>query len=628
MSYALLFSLGFTFLFNAALAGPQKNTCDRADTCELETGRFSFAEADELRKQLRPLFHLDFDYGSYVVNLTPQIRSPSKDAKPEKTPTLVYGDFRNGFQKTVFGQLQIGFGSQMRFWFDNIPGMAKEHWSYVGVTPQVGFETESVRYALTLQKAQALGGRWRVPAQASDLNVWDVGDSIAFTGRGGVLFSAAVGSGPVGVGAAKLAMGTWETFVEKVANDRVYVKSTLGKLKNFSLFLDGTLINLKLQQFQFADDGFSFLFDLTTEIGRRSYEDMIRGNIIAAERWTDEKPANFVERVPVQKVETFRTVTTGKMVSKNFSIPLIWDQTYSIGRVQVFNTSEMHIGRNTTRVHYGIFSENKKNQFWQRRREVDFMFYGAHYDVKNWDTQAQLKSFFGTYSYSFKQEDSNRLRLTAGIQGLLKKTGLEVLRVNVPDKQLSYTGLEFNVNFEEANTLRMVALAQQLSLDQFIDLSTDQIHAYFHQKKDPYGYCPGGVSSFCVNKVVRQTAEAASLMYFSLRKMNQLRNTDSKAFSAAYGRFGEGMAENLFTFTAAIRAAGEGTRVDYLLEGTYISMFLRSWIVDSRGQLVLDPWPIYKGSAFQPAQRHSRLRGLLVGREESGSLPQMKRVSF
>ncbi len=176
-----------------------------------------------------------------------------------------------------------------------------------------------------------------------------------------------VGAGPVSVGAAKLAAGSWETFVEKVENDRVYVKSTLGQLKNFSLFLDGTLIDLKLQQFQFADDGFSFLFDLTTDVGRKSYEDMIRGNVIAAERWTEEKPANFVERVPVQKVETFRTVTTGKMVSKTFSIPLIWDQTYSKGRVQVFNTSEMHIGRNTTRVHYGIFSENNKSQFWQRR---------------------------------------------------------------------------------------------------------------------------------------------------------------------------------------------------------------------------------------------------------------------
>ncbi len=118
----------------------------------------AFAEADELRKQLRPLFHLDFDYDSYIVNLTPQSLLSSKGIKLETIPTLVYGDFRNGFQKTVLGQLQIGFGAQIRFWYDNIPGISKEHWSYVGVTPQVGLETESVRYAPTLQNPRLLGG--------------------------------------------------------------------------------------------------------------------------------------------------------------------------------------------------------------------------------------------------------------------------------------------------------------------------------------------------------------------------------------------------------------------------------------------------------------------------------------
>lgn len=628
MSKEALVGLGILFFSSFAMASSGNYRCNKEEECEKNFVFYSVADTEELQHQLRPLFHLNFDYGTYIVNLTPQFFSPLQDSKSQAVPSLVFGDFTKGFQKTVFGQLELGLGAQISFWYDNFPNVAKIHWSYVGVTPLIGFETESIRYASNLKKAQALGGRWKVPAKASDLDVWDVGDTIAFAGRGGVLFSAGTGVGPVGVGAAKLAVGTWETFVEKVEKDKVYVKSSRGQLKSFSMFVDALVVNLKLQLFDSADDGFSFLFDLTTEAGRKTYEDVIRGNVLAAERWTQEKPMNFVERVPVLKVETFRTVSTGKMVNRNFSIPLIWDRTYSKGKVQVFNTSDMYIDRNTARVHYGIFSENEKSQFWQRSREVDFMFYGAKYAVEKWDSKARMTSAFGTYSYSFKQEDSNKRRLTSGIQNLIKKTGLEILRVQVPDRKLGYTGFEFNVNFEEVHTRRLMELAQRISLDRFIALSTDQIFSYFYQSMDPYGYCSGGVSQSCVNEIVQQTSVAVGKMYSSLRKMNQFQNTDFKAFSAAYGNFGEGMAENLFTFKTAMRAAGAGVRLDYLIEGTYISMFFRSWVVDSEGRLVAEHLPIYKGMAFEPTKRHSRVRGLIVGRGDGERLPQMEKVIF
>lgn len=594
---------------------------------------FKEKEKNELKAKLKPLFHLNFDYGSYIVNLTPQFRNMDRsivsyDFKPmASSDVLRVGDYRGGFQKTVYGSIEVGIGAQVQFWFDNATGVLKHFWGYVGVLPILGKQTESVRYVSTLDKAMAMNGRWEVPKSADSLDRWDTGDSITYVGRGGIIFSAGAGLGPVGIGVAKLAAGTWETYVEKVSADKAYVKMTRGKLENFSMFTNVSILTLALSDFKYADDGFSFLFDLSTEVGRKAYEDMIRGNVLASENFAKNTPRNLVERAPVVKVETFRSVSSGKILSKSLAIPIIWDKTYSKGRINSFTTSDLHINRNTARVHYGIFTDSVDSRFWFKHKETDFMFYGAKYSVENWDSKARMESMFGTYSYAFRHEQSNGNRLRKGIRELVKKTGLDTLMVSVPDRDLGYTGIEFNVNFSDENTMRLMMAAQRMSQDQFIDMSTDQISGYFRSNNDPYDYCMIDAGP-CVYNVTKRTANAASKMYYALKSMYKYMNSDPKAFAAAYGEFGEGMAENVFTFRSAMRMAGPNVLVDYLIEGTYLSMYYRQWAIDTQGRWVAVGSPTYKGLPFDPATRHSQARGLILGNSEAGKLPQMTPVIF
>ncbi|WP_374074689.1 hypothetical protein [Bdellovibrio bacteriovorus] len=615
----------------------EDDTEDTGDSDDGTDDGFEEEEENELKAKLKPLFHLSFDYGSYIVNLTPQFR----DVQPRSTlvkydyrpmassDALIYGDFRDGFQKTVYGSIEVGLGAQVQFWFDNATGVLDHFWAYVGVLPIVGKDTESVRYVSTLDKAYAMGGRWAVPKNASDLDTWDAGDSITYMGHGGIIFSAGAGLGPVGVGVAKLASGTWETYVEKVGSDKAYVKMSRGKLNSFSMFTNVSIVTLALSDFKYADDGFSFLFDLSTDVGRKAYEDIIRGNVLASETFAKKKPMNFVERAPVQKIETFTSVSSGRIASKSLSIPIIWDKTYSKGRINSFTTSDMHVERNTARVHYGIFSDAEDSRFWTKHKEREVMFYGAKYSVQNWDTKARMDSMFGTYSYSFRHEKSNGARLRSGMKELVKRTGLDTLMMSVPDRDLGYTGLEFNVNFSDENTARLMAAAQRMSQDAFINVATDQIYDYFRTNSDPYDLCILDRGGPCVNSVTRKTANAASKMYFALKSMYRYMNSDPKAFAAAYGAFGEGMAENHFTFRTAMKLAGPGVGVDYLIEGTYISMYFREWSINSQGRWVpaLER-PKYKGLPFNPATRHSRVRGMIIGNSDAGRVPHMTPVTF
>lgn len=609
------------------------------------TDGFDEEEKNQLKSHLEPLFHLSFDYGSYIVNLTPQFR----DVKPKTSvgqydtrpmashDSLVYGDFRDGFQKTVYGSMEAGLGAQLSFWYENATGIRKDWWGSIGVLPIIGKDTQSVRYVNTLDRARSISGRWQVPKNATDLDRWDPGDSITYVSKGALVFSLGTGWGPVGIGVAKYAEGSWETYVEKVGSERAYVKMTRGKLNSFAMYTSVAIVSLNLSEFKSADDGFSFVFDLTTEVGRKAYEDMIRGNVIASEQFATQKPANFVERAPVQKVETFRSVATGKVASRSLFLPIIWDATYSRGRVNSFTTSDMHIDRNTARANYGVFTDSESSRFWTRHKEKAFMFYGAKYSVENWDTKARMSGMFGTYSYSFRHENSNAGRLRDGIMELVKKTGLTTLMVGIPDRHLGYTGLEFNVNFDDDNTMRLMAAAQKMSEDAFVAMTTKQIKEYVNVNNDPYNYCPSSGNSesgydngvACLNQLSWKTKVAARKMYAGLKSMYKHMNSNPKAFSAAYASFGEGMAENLFTFRTAMKLAGPGISVDYLIEGTYISMYFREWTVDGEGKWAPNfDKPKYKGLPFNPATRHSQVRGMIIGNSDAGKVPHIVPVQF
>ena len=118
-------------------------------------------------------------------------------------------------------------------------------------------------------------------------------------------------------------------------------------------------------------------------------------------------------------------------------------------------------------------------------------------------------------------------------------------------------------------------------------------------------------------------------MFTALKTMSKTIHSDPRAFAVAYGQFGEGMARNMFTFGAAVKLAGEGVGVEYLIEGTLLSMYYRSWTIDSSGRWIANlVKPNYKGLQFNPATRHSRVRGLMIGEKEVGKMPNFKMVEF
>jgi hypothetical protein len=504
------------------------------------------------------------------------------------TETLVIDDYRYGFQKSVGTKMSAGLGAKIQWWYINASGLKDAFWGYVGILPIVGHSNYSKRYTRTLAGAQNMGGRTQMPT-AADIWKWDLGDSIKFVSDGGVVFSAGVGLNPAGVGAAAIANGTWETYVEKVSSHEAYVKITKGQLRGLTLFTVLGPATLQTMRFGATDDSFSFVYDLNKEVGRRAFEDMLHGNVAASEKINKQRPRDYVTIPPLLKIDSVHTASSGSLVNFNVYLPILWSYRNTVGNIQNFSSTDLHIGHNIADVNYGIYSREKSNTFLFRHTENSLKFYGAKYHVKDTLTDKNYASEFAKFHMSFDKEVANDTSLSAALRDLLAQTGQKVLKVNVPEVgNLGYAGYRFTVSFSAKNTLAMIKNALSHSDADYSAQARSQIKNYVYNSGDPYSICMGQYNdpSECERGLNWKTDKGAREMHQALLTMSRTFNTDSAAFAQAYGEFGEGMAATMFTFDLGRQIAGPDLLMSYLIQGTRLSMYMREWVTNSQSQWV------------------------------------------
>lgn len=526
---------------------------------------------------------------------------------------MVVNNFRDGVQKTSYGFLVGGLGAKMTWWYDNATGVAKQWWAYVGIAPLIGRQMNSVRYYRTYDEADKAVGYKSVPSTARSADVLSQGDSVTYLSTGGLIFSAGTGLNVVGVGATAIAQGTWETYIEKVDNEHVYVKLTKGKLTSFSVSTGVAIVQVSETAFRNSDDGFSYLYNLSTEVGRKAYEDVIRGNVIASDQISKSRPRNLVEKAAVLKVATFTNLNTGRFLGVSMGLPIIWNSAYTKGNINSYSTTDFHINNKTARVHYGIYSETKNFQLWNRHRETDLMFYGAKYTINS--PEGNEDGTFGRYSFAYRNEHTTSRRLNKSIAGLIQHTGIDDLSIDVPDDdKLGYAGVEFNTTLSEDNTKRLMAAAQKYGDSYFINIA-DRYYNDYRRKGDVYNNCLGPATPICWDHILDETHEAMRDMRKELIAMIDLRGKDPKAYAAAYGRFGEAMTKNHIAYRTALEIAGPGIEISYLVEGAKISMYYKAWRTTrepNQWDLTDDPNAKEGAYPFEPRLRHSQIQGLIV----------------
>ena len=130
------------------------------------------------------------------------------------------------YLKTSYELLEGSMGAATGFYFENATGIASQFWAQVGLAPMKGQEISSVRYFSTLAEAKKTKGYNSAPLNISELYKWQQGESVSYKSKGGIAFVAGTGIGLMGLTSTSVALGTWETYVEKVDTNRAYIKIT------------------------------------------------------------------------------------------------------------------------------------------------------------------------------------------------------------------------------------------------------------------------------------------------------------------------------------------------------------------------------------------------------------------
>lgn len=575
----------------------------------LTTGLSQVAASDvgAPTRELAPFFYLDLDWGQSIVNLTPH-----KWTGPGSSWGL--DDFQSGFQKISFHNLTTGLGAHLSFWYPEAAGLSREWWTYVGLIPLIGKESRSVKFHRGLSEARATRGYRAVPTVARSLDSWSTGDSLTYRSRGGLLFAAGAGLGAIGVGSTALAQGSWEIAIEKITRDKVYVKITREQIHSLSFSVGAALVQAAVTDFRESDKGFSFLFDLRSETGCKGYEDMIRGNVLAAETLALREIAVPLEQAGTAKIVSFQTLGGGRLFSSQQGFPGIWFRQRTRGQISSFSSAEFPLKNKNAQVHYGVYSQSKRLLFLSKHRETEQVFYGVHYAVKSPKETHQGR--FGQFHFLHTNDATSARKFEKVLRELIKLTGIEEFAKDSPARALGYVGIDFETTFNQENTQRLMIAAQTRDADYFVGIGDRYLKAY-RQRGDPFNHCLGPVLPGCRRHLQEESFAALQTMHHALRTMALAQDRDPVAFTEAYAKFGEAFGKNHITFRSALELAGPGVELRYLLEGTRLSLYFKSWkTTETPNRWATVYNPDEKGPQaplpFEPRLRHTRLRGLIL----------------
>ena len=479
--------------------------------------------------------------------------------------------------------LDAGLGVSATFYYKNASGLAANFWAQVGLLPLVGKDVMSIRYARNINELNQVtsSAARTIPMEADALKSWYPGDAVSYTSRGGLLFYVGTGVPLPAVGATALAMGTFQTYVEKMDNQFVYVKITEGDVQSLGLQTGVGLVNVGVSRFQKLANSLSFVINTRDREGSMAYSDLVRGNVAGVQKLAMRSNA-------VRKWEKINSKQVGTLFSSFFGLPIILNTKSSSGSIQEHSVSRFYYANNRVESDYGIYLNEIKSTAFDSVTNAMEAFYGAAFRLIDGNGKQSDKGTFGQYVWSYNSNTSTPHELEMAMKEIVRKTGLRSqLLLNTPKvDNLRYSGLSFKLQFSESNTSSLLKRTARFGREQFVAQALKGVNEYFSKGGDRDDLCSQYMSQkgpyesrsldeICKAEFIRETTAVASDMYDALSDMryNRSRGYD-KAFAQSYAKFGKAMMRNQFAFKLAVSAAGSGVAADYIVEGTNISQYV------------------------------------------------------
>ncbi len=650
-----------------------KNSKDSKDKKDSEaSGSNSTTQKKEERKAKRslkakidPLFNIDYDYGTGIIAVRKDIRSEalsedSKSLESSVSETQKKSLFNMKFEtklhkdtdsqnlttvrtetsealkvkltkdaplylKTSYELLEGGIGAAAGFYFENATGIASQFWAQVGLMPMKGTEISSVRYFKTLVDAKKTKGYTVAPMSVTELYKWEQGENVSFKSKGGIAFIAGTGIGLMGLTSTSVAMGTWETYVEKVDASRAYVKITKSKLEAFSKGAGSFLASMAVQKFENSDDGFSYLVDLQLDEGRKVYQDLLRGNVIAAQIAAEKIAKNPLLKASVQKVESFKRISKGKGFNVFFGLPIFLNAAAAQSKIQTFSTTDLHIEDSRVNAQFGIYDFTTQTRAFGNHTTTSRGFYGVRYTVADIKTGKQTDSGeMGRFSWMYQSDNSSKKSISRSLEDLMQQTGLKSLRVSIPEvsADMDFSNISLNISMNAATVEQIGRRMSGMTKEILLTWTEQRIQHVI--SNSGMGVCVDSQDSLtnradCETSFKLQTQSGIEKMKEALEMMAQVKNDDVK-YTKAFAEFGKAAMSNQVTLQMALSMASRGVQLNFAIEGTFIDPVQVNLETTSKDgeYIIIDEKSANSDQTLDPQFKRSRFYGMSANKNLTG----------
>lgn len=525
-----------------------------------------------------PIGWLDADISNVRINqeksdpsLTPQILfSPDKSSTGYREIHSDSLDLKLG----IYGGWYHYMGSYASTWFG----------AGFSIIPVAGSTITSNRFVANAEEAEEQPMHL-LPASYVALRDWRPNDSMFYYTKGGIIFSVGVGYAFTGLSGDFYAAGEWLTYIEKLENNRVFVKLTNVNLISLDAMLGNFVAYARVSDFKKVDDMFAYNFDLSDPRAQVAYEAMIHGSIMEAQHLNSQDP-----KVAIQVLREIGGITTGFEEKYYLGIPFL---NTSSNTGNLVNVSKIFLNQDNTvnDVEYGLFWNVSRSQVLTHHQITAQNFNSVSYVTKRLEAPRPLgfarinflpgtyAADYGVFSLSFEDDQSEPDTIHDMMYELKEQTGMrQQLKYTLPrsvyENLYGYVHISLNVVLSEAFTQYLFDNANNFNP---ISFNTDAIiENYFKQLKNPDGLCDNDrYDQDCIDEIKADTKGEVKKMLRLLVVMKEAKaRGDQKAVVNAYAKFGEAMFTNQFTFSFVgelAKAASYPLMITFKAEGEKIS---------------------------------------------------------
>ncbi len=582
--------------------------------------------------RIEPLIYANIDLSVKSVDLTPHIPgqpNPNPDPDdPSKVPPGPYRDAllanskillqpgtgRYGYQHTATDMLGIGGGAGLHTVVD-MSGPAASFFRQLGFVAGgmiILNRIQTVSRKVPSLKVMAPDYVFKHPSAENISKYWSVDDSFSYMGSGGIMLTFGVTYAAVVVGPTFISEVSEQKIVTKIAPTKVMVEIADINLNSGSVTIGSGPIsysNIVANQLNKARK--TYLFDLSFEAGRRSFEQMMIGNYYDAQALI--ALGNTVAVVELSREINKSNSDSGGSSIFMFGLPFLYkvwmkDNQSSQGKIEDYAN---HID---TKYDHGIFVDREERRLivnpispftslWynltgRKTEAIEFnshkyltkAFYGGIEKIFNYDDDDQAnRNYYGRAVWNFQFDHSKKSNLKESIDEMIyMDTGLEELDVDdarIP-WDLGYLNIEVLMdlnknatdalmNLLEGGSTEFIRELERIVDDYFTPEYMSRVNAYgdyYYDHDENRDYCHEKLKLFyqarqdarrntvvtigeakkrCKKLVLAENKETIQKMVEYLTHMRSVimsQDDDKKEFARLYREFGKLMISNRFTY--------------------------------------------------------------------------------